>query len=343
MLRSEPRHGGQVRPARAAAPASAFAADVALGLSSDPKRLPSKYLYDAEGSRLFELICAQPEYYLTRTELALMHAHAEAMARELGPGVRLVEYGCGAGTKARLLLSHLERPAGYLAVDVSGAALAATVGRMKAAIPSLEVRAVRADFTAPHALPELSRPAERTVVYFPGSTIGNFETDDAVALLRRMREEMGPGGAALVGMDLKKDESLLNAAYNDRAGVTAAFTLNILTRINRELGGTFDVASYRHDAAYSAAAGRIETHIVSLRDQVVRVGGRRHAFARDEAMRVEVSAKYDRDDIARLAARAGLAVSRSWTDDHGWFANVLLEPAPVSAPAPTASGAGRSR
>lgn len=310
----------------AAQPDDTFARDVARGLARKPKRLPSKYFYDAEGSRLFERICEQPEYYLTRVELALMQTQVADIAAQLGTGVRLVEYGSGAGTKTRLLLSHLHSPAGYVPVEISAPALHASVAAMAAELPHLPLRPVCADFTRPHRLPDLPVISRRTVIYFPGSTLGNFAPDEAVALLRQMRDEMGAAGAALIGIDLEKDRAVLEAAYNDAAGVTAAFTLNLLTRINRELDGNFDLAGFAHRAHYNALASRIETAIISRRAQVVCVAGQRYGFAEDEAMAVEISSKYRLDNFDRLAARAGLLVSRYWTDAERNFAIVLLEP-----------------
>jgi len=310
-----------------AAAASAFAGDVAHGLGATPKHLPSKYFYDAEGSRLFEAICAQPEYYLTRVELELMRTQVGEIAARLGPGVRLVEYGSGAGIKTQLLLRHLQAPAGYVPVEISASALNASVTAMREALPELPVRPVRADFTRPHALPDLPVISTRTVIYFPGSTLGNFASPEAIALLRQMRDEMGAPGAALIGIDLHKEPALIEAAYNDAAGVTAAFTLNLLSRINRELDGNFDPHQFRHRARYHVAAGRIETDIISGVAQRVRVEGRSYDFAEGEAMRVEISGKYTLPGFAELAARAGLRVSGHWTDRDGWFAVVLLEPA----------------
>lgn len=309
-----------------AVPPSAFATDVALGLAGQPKQLPSKYFYDAHGSRLFEAICAQPEYYLTRVELALMRQHAGAIGDCLGPGVRLVEYGSGAGTKTRLLLRRMRAPAGYVPVEISTTALSASVAAMRETLPGLEVRPVRADFTRPHPLPELTVTSTRTVLYFPGSTLGNFENEEALTLLRQMRAEMGAPGAALIGIDLHKEPAVIEAAYNDAAGVTAEFTLNLLARINRELNGDFDLAQFRHRAIYNVAARRIETDIVSTCAQQVCVDGRRYAFAADESMRVEISSKYELEAFAALAGRAGLRMGRYWTDNNGWFALVLLEP-----------------
>jgi dimethylhistidine N-methyltransferase len=293
--------------------------DVLAGLSRQPKRLPSKYFYDARGSALFERICAQPEYYLTRTELAIMRTHVGDMAQLLGPDALLVEYGSGSGIKTRLLLEHLATPVAYVPVEISRSALMASVGELGEAFPDIEMLPVCADFTQAFALPRPTRTQQRNVIYFPGSTIGNFENREAVLLLRQMRSEMGAGGAALVGVDLVKSRDVIEAAYNDTAGVTAAFTLNMLARFNRELDADFDFGAFAHRAQYNPMAERIETFIVSLRAQDVRVAGRHFHFDAGEAMLVEYSCKYSLASFARLAAKAGLGVERVWTDPDRLF------------------------
>lgn len=298
--------------------------DVLAGLSATPKRLPSKYFYDATGSRLFERICEQPEYYLTRTELQILREHAGDMADALGPDVRLVEYGSGAGLKTRQLLRALRDPVAYVPVEISRSALLASVDRLAGEFPGIEMLPVCADFTQRVALPEPGRTPRRTVVYFPGSTLGNFENPVAVRLLARMRELVGPGGAVLVGLDLKKDVATIEAAYNDAAGVTAEFTLNLLARLNRELGADFDLRRFRHDARYDTVRGRIQTHIVSTCEQSVNVGGQVFGFDEGEAMLVEYSCKYDQADVAAMADAAGLVVERTWTDPAGRFSVQLL-------------------
>jgi L-histidine Nalpha-methyltransferase len=298
--------------------------DVLSGLARTPKRLPSKYFYDATGSALFERICEQPEYYLTRVELALMQEHAESMAAALGPGLRLIEFGSGAGIKTQLLLRALQCPVAYLPVEISADALAASIAQLAQAFPQLECLPVCADFSADFELPRASGKATRSAVYFPGSTLGNFDAAAAIELLSRMRRLVGADGAVLIGLDLKKDRATLEAAYNDAAGVTAAFTLNLLERINRELGADFDRSSFRHRAVYNVLAGRIETHIVSRAAQQVQVAGHRFAFAADEAMAVEISCKYDHADVERMAVRAGLRVERCWSDGEDRFAVFLL-------------------
>lgn len=305
--------------------AADFAADVRRGLARQPKRLPSKYFYDARGSALFERICAQPEYYLTRTELSILHAHAGAIAEAIGARPLLVEYGSGSGLKTRVLLRALHDPVGYVPVEISRSALRASVEALAPEFPRLEMLPVCADFTGTVALPAPRHRQHRVVVFFPGSTLGNFGHREAIALLGRMRAEMGPHGAALIGIDLEKERALLEAAYNDAAGVTAEFTLNLLVRINRELGADFDLDHFRHRATWNPLAGRIETHIVSRVEQQVHIGDRAVRFAAGEAMLVEYSCKYTQAGFARMAAAAGLRVARTWTDPRHWFAIELLE------------------
>lgn len=302
--------------------------DALAGLSAFPKRLPSKYFYDARGSALFERICEQPEYYPTRTELAIVRDNVGAMAAALGPDVRLVEYGSGSGLKTRLLLQHLETPVAYVPVEISHAALSASVAALQREFPAVEMLPVCADFTQPVTLPRASRAPRRTVVYFPGSTIGNFALEDAQRLLRQMREEAGQDGTqdggVLIGVDLVKERARLEAAYNDAAGVTAAFTLNLLVRLNRETGADFDLAGYRHRARWHPLAGRIETHLVSTRAQDVHIAGHTIPFARDEAMQVEYSCKYTLEGFTRIAANAGLRRVATWTDPDRQFAVLWL-------------------
>ncbi|BBD79924.1 L-histidine N(alpha)-methyltransferase [Aerosticca soli] len=302
---------------------------VQRGLRSRPKRLPSWLFYDERGSRLFERICEQPEYYLTRCEIALLERHAADIARAFGPQVRLVEYGSGNAVKTRLLLEQLEDPVCYVPVELAADALRVSVERLGRLFPELPLQPLCADFTRPLRLPVAPRAPRRTVIYFPGSTLGNFESRDAVALLRKMRGEMGEAGGVLVGVDLKKDPAVIEAAYNDAAGVTADFTLNLLVRLNRELGCDFDLDAFRHRARYNRLAGRVETHLVSQRAQEVRVGRMRIRFAAQEAMLVEYSAKYAPAEFAALANRAGLTVRHRWTDPDGMFAAFCLGRASV--------------
>ena len=303
-----------------------FLRDVLDGLRRPRKRLPCKYFYDDAGSRLFDRICELDEYYPTRCELDLLHRHAGEMADAAGRRAVLIEYGSGSGLKTRLLLERLREPAAYVPVDISGEHLERSAARLARRYPRLPVLPVAADFTRPFALPPLPPNAGRRVVFFSGSTIGNFRPAEAVRLLAQMARLCGPGGALLIAADLKKDRAVLEAAYNDQAGVTAAFNLNLLTRINRELGADFDPATFRHHAFYNERRGRIEMHLVSRKQQIVTVGGAVVAFARGESVRTEYSYKYGLADFAALAARAGLRVGRVWTDAKGWFSAQWLTP-----------------
>ena len=301
-----------------AAPADAFREDVVAGLSRPQKTIPPKYFYDARGSRLFEAICRLKEYYPTRSELALTRRHLAAVARFAGGGCELIEYGSGASIKTRLLLRRL-RPARYVPVDISAPALRAAASRLGREFPWLETLAVAGDFSRPLQLPPARRGARR-VAYFPGSTIGNLTPREAQQFLRRTRRRLGAGGAMLVGVDLKKDANVLHAAYNDAKGVTAAFNMNLLARINRELRGNFNLRRFRHYAFYNAALGRIEMHLVSLAPQTVRVGNRRFAFEAGESIHTENSYKYSVDGFRALAASAGFRAKQVWLDPQGRFA-----------------------
>lgn len=301
------------------------------GLALTPKRLPSWLFYDERGSALFEQICDQPEYYLTRCEITLMREHAGSIADCLGVGARLVEYGSGSGVKTRMLLQHLDRPVCYVPVEISPEPLRESVHRLATEFPHVPVQPLCADFTKPLRLPIPPRAPHRTVLYFPGSTIGNFEARDAALLLRKMRNEMGDGGGVLIGVDLKKDPALIEAAYNDRAGVTASFTLNMLARLNREIGSNFDLAAFTHRARYNPMAGRIETQIISRRGQQVEIGRSQVRFRSDEAIQVEYSCKYSLDEFAALAGKAGLAVMGVWTDPQQMFSvQYLVRASPVA-------------
>lgn len=301
-------------------PAVADTLDVVRrGLAMKPKRLPSRLFYDERGSALFEAICEQPEYYLTRTEIALMVKNAASIADVLGPDVRLVEYGSGSGIKTRLLLQHLQSPVAYVPVEISRSALLDSVASLSTEFAHVPMQPVCADFTQPLRLPVATRSPRRTVIYFPGSTIGNFVAKDAITILRQMRAEMGDGGGVVIGVDLKKDPAEIEAAYNDAAGVTRDFTLNMLVRLNREVGSDFDLGAFAHRAHYNPMAGRIETSLVSQQRQDVHVGSDTFTFAEGEALQVEYSCKYSLEDFAELAGKAGLAVERVWLDDDERF------------------------
>lgn len=294
-------------------------AEILTGLSASPKTLPCKYFYDTRGSQLFEQICVLPEYYLTRTEIAIMETYAADMAAILGPRVLLVEPGSGASTKTRLLLDKLHWPCAYVPVDISRNHLIKAADQLNRHYPDLEVLPVCTDFSQPFALPVPRQPAARTVIYFPGSTIGNFEPDAAIRLLKQLRQLAGRKGALLIGVDLNKDRSVLEAAYNDAAGVTAAFNLNLLRRLNRELYSDFKLERFQHRAVYNQAEGRIEMHLVSLDDQSVHVAGETVHFHAGESMVTEYSYKHTLPGFAVLAAQAGWSVNKVWTDEPRWF------------------------
>ncbi|HEY6820455.1 MAG TPA: L-histidine N(alpha)-methyltransferase [Burkholderiales bacterium] len=291
-----------------------FRDDVVAGLSLPDKALAPKYFYDAAGSRLFERICRLPEYYLTRTELALTRKNLASIARFAGRGCELIEYGSGESLKTRLLLGAL-RPAAYYPVDISESALALATRRLARAYPWLRIVPVVGDFSRPLRIPSSGARA-RQVVYFPGSTIGNLTPQEAHAFLARSRDQ---AGRMIVGVDLKKDANVLHAAYNDSRHVTAAFNLNLLKRINRELGGDFDLRHFSHYAFYNAAAGRIEMHLVSLARQAVRIGRHRFRFDVGESIHTENSYKYSVEGFSALARGAGFSTTKVWTDREGLF------------------------
>ncbi len=297
-----------------------FLAEVLKGLADEPKHLPCKFFYDEQGSKLFERICGLPEYYLTRTETGLLRASAPEIAALVGPHCQLVELGSGSSEKVRIVLDALDRPAAYVAVDISCDHLLAAAAALAADLPHVAVHAVCADYTKPFRVPAVEGVANpKHVVFFPGSTLGNFTPDQAVGFLAMAAEVAGPGGAMLIGIDLKKDENILNAAYNDAQGVTAAFNMNLLARVNRELGGTFTLGAFRHQALYNAGEGRIEMHLVSLKDQVARVAGRDFRFRDGETIHTENSYKYSVPEFQDLARRAGFVPVQVWTDENDLF------------------------
>ncbi|MFG0711408.1 L-histidine N(alpha)-methyltransferase [Stenotrophomonas geniculata] len=298
--------------------------DVVAGLSRTPRQLPSKYFYDARGSRLFEQITQTCEYYPTRTELALLARVLPDIARSVGPHVHVVELGSGSGRKTALLLAALQDPVAYTPIEISRAALLSSIDHLAPALPDVEMLPVCADFTRAVAVPAPEREPARRLLFFPGSTLGNFVEEDAVALLRAMRQTMGRDGLALVGIDLHKDPALIEAAYNDVQGITAAFTLNLLARLNREIGSDFDLGGFRHRARYSIARLRIETDLVSQRAQDVRLDGRTFHFQADEPIRVEYSHKYTDDSFEALLLPAGLQVVRRWDAESPAYGLRLL-------------------
>ena len=294
-----------------------FAEDVLEGLSRPRKSLPPKYFYDAAGSRLFEAICRLREYYPTRLELSITRRNLAAIARFAGKGAALLEYGTGEGVKTRLLIEAL-RPSLYMPVDISQDALQRAVAGLGRRFPRLRISPVRGDFSRPLEIPPLSDGARR-VVYFPGSTIGNLTPEEAHAFLKMSRAQVGARGAMIVGVDLKKDANILHAAYNDARGVTAAFNVNLLARVNRELAADFDLRRFAHYAFYEPSAGRIEMHLVSTARQAVAIGAHRFSFERGESIHTENSYKYSIGEFQALAARAGFRAAKVWTDARGWF------------------------
>lgn len=301
--------------------------DVIAGLSSTPKTLPSKYFYDARGSQLFEEITRQPEYDLTRTEIALLQRAMPDIRDAVGHDAHVVELGSGSGRKTHLLLGGLADPVAYTPVEISKEMLLDATQRLAYAFPEVQMLPVCADFTKPVPVPPSLMPASRTLLFFPGSTLGNFDEAQSVDLLSAMRETMGDHGQALIGLDLVKDVAAMEAAYNDAAGVTAAFTLNLLARINRDLGADFDRRQFAHVARFSPERSRVETSIVSRRLQTVRVAG--HAFVLEdgEPIHVEISHKYTDAYFASLAERAGLRVMHRWNAPADRFGLRLLEAA----------------
>lgn len=300
-----------------------FAADMVEGLSSTPKATPPKWFYDAEGSALFGQITQLPEYYPTRTELALLADIGGEVARAVGPGRAVVEYGSGSGDKAALLLSALKDPAAYVCVEIDPDAARATAELVAARFPGLPTRGVAGDFTALDAHTPAG-PKGARLGFFPGSTIGNFDPADAAVLLADMREHLGRGSKLLLGVDLVKDAGVLEAAYDDAAGVTAAFNRNLLVRANRELDAGFDLDAFAHEARWNAEESRIEMHLRVVRQTTATIDGLRFDFAEGETIHTESSYKYTPDRVGDLAEIGGWTMEQLWTDPKGWFALALL-------------------
>ena len=307
-------------PPQVSAPELAdFFADVITGLSSNPRTIPCKYFYDARGAALFQKICELVEYYVTRTEIDILDRSRTDIALQLGPNVELIGLGTGAGTKTRILIEALQNPAVYIPVDISEKQLRESTALFRKIFPNLEILPVSADYLQPVVLPSPNRKPARKIVYFPGSTIGNFDPDEAMQFLRRIANVCRGGGGLLIGVDLKKDREVLEAAYNDSAGVTAEFNLNLLQRINRELGADFDLDQWRHLAIYNSNAGRIEMHLISETDQLVHLNEHKFHFRRAEKIITEFSYKYTPREFAALGAKAGFNFVRMWTDDARLF------------------------
>ncbi|HET7620278.1 MAG TPA: L-histidine N(alpha)-methyltransferase [Gemmatimonadaceae bacterium] len=302
--------------------------EVLAGLRQSPRTLPARLFYDSRGAALFDAITRLSEYYLTRTERAILHDNAEEIAASIGPGSVLLEYGSGEAEKVRLILGHMRgsaAPAAYVPIDVSSAQLERVAVELSEAYPEIPVIPVAADYTA---LEELPLPpalrGARRVAFFPGSTIGNLHPSEARDFLERLARVCGRDGAIILGADLRKDPAILHAAYNDSEGVTAEFNLNMLVRLNRELGASFDTGSFRHYAYYNPVAGRVEMHLVSLRRQLVDVAGECISFERGESIWTESSYKYSWSGLAELARSSGLTIADRWSDPDDMFAVMRL-------------------
>jgi len=296
-----------------------FRADVLRGLAQDPRILHCKYHYDERGSKLFDQICELEEYYPTRTESKIMRERAAEIGAAIGPRAMIIEPGSGSSAKTPLLLDALQDPAAYVPVEISRDHLIAAVERLRERYPDLEMLAVCADFTADYDLPEPSKKAARRVIFFPGSTIGNFTPSEAKAFLAKAAKTVGKGGGLLIGADLQKDRETLEAAYNDSAGVTAAFSKNLLVRINRELGGDFDLDTWEHRAIYNEPMGRIEAYLFALADQVVTIDGREFTFKEGDSIRTELSHKTTIPGFAEIVGVAGFRHVQAWTDEKNLF------------------------
>jgi dimethylhistidine N-methyltransferase len=296
-----------------------FMIEVISGLSAMPRTLPCKFFYDQRGAALFQKICELPEYYVTRTELQILQKYGADMAAHLGPRIELIGFGTGAGTKTRILLEKLREPAAYVPVDISSGQLAQSTKLFRQLFPALEILPVCADYLQPFALPAPIDQGARKIIYFPGSTIGNFEPGAALEFLRLIAAIAQPGGGLLIGVDLQKEHEILERAYNDSQGVTAAFNLNLLARLNRELEANFDLACWNHRAIYNALDGRIEMNLISAFDQRVQVAGYKFDFEAGEKIVTEFSYKHTPEGFKRLAEAAGFALDKMWTDDARLF------------------------
>lgn len=294
------------------------------GLNQSQKTISPKYFYDETGSALFEEITGLPEYYLTRTELGIMRSHIDEIVALVGKQASLIEFGSGSSLKTRILLEHLEDLAAYVPVDISEEHLLASQRSIQASFPHVEVIPVVADFTHTFSLPSPTTIPIRNTVYFPGSTIGNFEYDDALNLLHVMYQESGEGGALLIGVDLQKDPDVIHAAYNDSAGVTSRFNLNILRHLNREFGSDFNLDMFEHRATYRSDEGRVAVELVSSTSQVVHIGKAAISIKKGETILTEYSHKYTLKGFAEMAALAGFRVAQVWTDPEQWFSVQFL-------------------
>ena len=298
---------------------SDFFSETIAGLSGSPRTLPCKFFYDERGARLFQAICELPEYYITRTELQILRVRGAEIASKLGTEIELIGLGTGAGTKTQILLEELDRPAVYVPIDISNEQLQKSTARFHEIFPGLEILPVCADYLEHFELPLPRRPSSRSVVYFPGSTIGNFEPPGAREFLRRLVDLCGAGGGLLIGVDLRKDRQVLERAYNDSQGVTAQFNLNLLARANHEIGADFELPAWKHRAIYNPDEGRIEMHLISECDQTVDIADYEFRFRAGEKIITEFSYKYTPEGFIKIADAAGFKFEQLWTDDARLF------------------------
>lgn len=299
-------------------------AEIVRGLSRDQKMVSPKYLYDERGSRLFDEITELPEYYLTNTELGIMRDNIDEIVALVGKQASLIELGSGSSLKTRILLEHLSELAAYVPVDISDEFLQQSAQQLREEFPHVDVHPVVADFTKPFQLPQPMVTPIRNVVYFPGSTIGNFEVDVAMELLRVMHHEAGAGGALLIGVDLQKNPKIIEDAYNDSAGITAKFNLNLLTHLNRDYGANFEVDQFEHSANYDADKGRVVIELVSTQEQSFEIGDTAFSLEDGEAILTEYSHKYTLDGFAAMAEKVGFRVQKVWTDAEQLFSVQFL-------------------
>ncbi|MEM8666143.1 MAG: L-histidine N(alpha)-methyltransferase [Planctomycetota bacterium] len=303
---------------------ASFHDDVIDGLGQTPRSIPCKYFYDERGSQLFDQICDLDEYYLTRTELSIMEQYAGEMADCIGGGVMLVEFGSGSSVKTRILLDHLHEPIAYVPVDISQDHLQKTAATLRQRYPNIEILPVCADFTQDFELPLSKREPTHDAVYFPGSTIGNFQPEAASELLQRIVRLCGCGGGLLIGIDLQKDPQMIESAYNDSSGVTAEFNLNLVNRMRRDLGVEIQTSDFKHQATYNTQSHRVEIGLVSRSDQEVKIGDHRFQLSEGELIQTEYSHKYTVEGFAKLASEAGLTLKAHWTDSDDLFAVLHL-------------------
>jgi dimethylhistidine N-methyltransferase len=301
-----------------------FLKDVIEGLGKNPKTLKPKYFYDNRGAQLFTEICTTPEYYPTRTEIKILNQNAEDIASQIGDNIALIEYGSGALEKIKILLNFLKEPVGLIPVDISEDQLFVSAKNLENLYPNLEILPVAADFTKPIPIPGFSQPPKKYVAFFPGSTIGNFEPDLAIQFLQGVTKTIGLDGLLLIGFDLKKDIETLLAAYDDQRGVTASFNKNLLSRVNGELGGNFNLNTFEHVARYNENKGRIEMHLKSTMEQTVSINKELFEFLEGETIHTENCYKFTKESFTAMSSKAGLSPVKTWTDDKNLFAVMLL-------------------